>query len=530
MKNFVLKLTMTAALVAMAGSATAGGFVGGIFKENAAYKNVKGPVYSTYAVNSACNATSPAVTVTVNTQNVLRLATPPGIFGFTLDWYWFQLGYLQNNTPLSQVVSWLAPLKGATYRYSGGNQFVWSNAVGSIANRKPIGDGFFGNQMPLFGPAEFFNFLKTVNGQAVILMNVADYPLDENQMVQDNMAYLKWLATNGPHCVSGPNCPITYFELGNELDTPQTAPIQQYSAAQYIARVKPLILAAKAAYPGIKFAVLGRTAPWGGETDSAGQNFDQVVSSQLAPIVDAVTIHPYYDGIDIPGVQSYIDRLANLYHAINPAVKILVTEHARWPSMPATGPWQNNWYQGSGTGGGLSTADFLLMSMTDPNVIGTEWQTLATMGPWELIHKDAATNTVYPSGVYWAARTLREGFLNDVVQVSPATVSGTSYYGGYDIRMVAMKNSTGNTSLMGVNRSGIARVLTLKTKGIPPGTVKMEVAVTQGDQIGTDNIDTNQNKFYMKTATYNYSPVTSAPGVCIPPYSTFSIILGDRYK
>ncbi len=525
MKNFVLKLTVGATLAALAGSATAGGFVGGIFKENVAYKNVKGPVYSTYAVNSACNASSPAVAVTVNTKNVLRPATPPGIFGFTVDWYLFQMGYWRNNAVRPQVVSWLAPFSGATYRYSGGNNFIWSNTVGPISVRKPVPAIDSGNQLPLFGPAEFFNFLKTVNGQAVILLNVLDSPLDENAMIKDNMGYINWLAKNGPHCVGGPNCPITYFELGNELDMGPT----NYSAAQYVARVKPLILAAKAAYPQIKFAVLGKTGPWGGETDSAGQNFDQGVSSQLASIADAVTIHPYYDGIDIPGMQSYIDRLANLYHAINPAVKVLITEHGRWPSMPATGPWQNNWYQASGTGGGLSTADFLLMSLTDPNVIGAQWQSLASVSPWELIHVDPANDSVYPSGVYWATRTLREGFLDDVVQVSPSMIAGTSYY-GYDIRMVAMKNSTGNTSLMGVNRSGIARVLTLKAQGIPPGTVKMEVAVTQGDQVGTDNTDSAQNKFFMKTSTYNYSPVTASPGVCIPPYSTFSIILGDRYQ
>lgn len=528
MKNFVLKLTAGAVLAALTVPAIAGGFVGGIFKENAAYKHAKGPVYSTYAVSSSCNAESPALAVNVNANTVLRNYTPPGVFGFTMDWYQFQYAFYPGYQVSTDVSNWLKPFSGALYRFSGDNYYHWSKAVGPLAQRQAF-PGFFGaNEFPAFGPAEFFNFLKLVNGKGIILLNVADAPMDDSAMIADNLAYIKWISQNVPNAF-GPNSPMAYFELGNELDT-ETPFV--WSAATYIARVSGLIKAAKQLYPNIKFAVLGKTAPWGpgGETDSAGQNFDATVAAALAPIADAVTIHPYYDGYPINMIQGYIDKLAKLYQGINPAVKVLVTEHGKWPSMPAVGPWSNNWYQASGSIGALSTADFTLMAMTDPNIAGATWQTMAVMGPWQLFHMNSTTHALYPSAVYSAVRTLREGFLTQLIQVNPSIVAGTSYGGGYDIRMVAMKNATGNTSLMGVNRSGIARVLSLKTQGIPPGTVKMEVAIMQGDQAGSDNVDNAPNKYMMKTSTYNYSPVTSAPGVCIPPYSTFSIILGDRYK
>ena len=474
------------------------------------------------SVVSACNSSTPKLTVNIDTNSVLRKNTPPGIFGYTVDWSWFQKGYVRNQVVNPDVISWLAPFKGATYRYSGGNAFEWRNAVGPIAQRKPVNR--YSNIIPVFGPAEFFNFIHKVNGKAVILLDVLHASLNNAQMIADNLAYLKWIDQNVPNGL-GPNSVVKYFELGNELDTGSPG----WSAATYISRVKGLITAAKRRYPDVKFAVMGKTVPWGPEADSSGQNFDATVAAGLAPIADAVTIHPYYDGYPINMIQGYIDERARQYQRFNPAIKVLVTEHGRWPPVPKPPvSWATTWYVASGSAGGISSADYMLMALSDANIAGSEWHTIATDGPWQLFHLDNTTDQPYPSAVYWAFRAIHEGFLNDVVAVNPALVSGNSYGGGYDLRFLAMKNNTGNASLMGVNRSSFSRLLSLKAAGIPPDTSNMEIVVFQADAASSDDTDNDQSRFKMKTATWHYSPANGLPVICIPPDSAFSIILGAR--
>jgi len=476
----------------------------------------------------ACDLSmSDPISVVINADQVVRQNVPTNLFGFTLDWFQFQNGHYRNGEVRPETIKYLKPFKGAVYRYAGGNEFEWENAVGSIDKRKRIFANFEGMANPEFGPLEFFDFIKNVESKAVILVNVAGKRLkngDQDAMIKDNLKYFKWLATNYPRCVGGADCPITYFELGNEVDWEKGL---EWTGAYYSSRVRPLINKAKNLYPEIKFAVVGRTAPWGNSIQSKGGGFDSVVASELARNVDAVTFHPYYDGLPIPVMKSYSDKLVKEYQIFNPHVKVLVTEHGRWPSVPKTGKWENNWYQASGSGAALSTADFTLMTITDNSVAASMWHSLAVRGPWQLFHMDKSNDTIYPSAVYWSLRTLRESFLEDAVKVTPSLVHGKSYSGGYDLRLVAMRDKLRNVSLMGVNRDIKSKAVSMEINGVKFQKASVEVNFLQADEIGSDNTDFKPNKFQMETTSTTYSSdVTSI--ICIPPKSTFSILVKNK--
>ena len=475
----------------------------------------------------SCDATaSNTLSVTVNPAKVVRQDVPPGLFGFTLDWFQFQHGHFRNGNVRPETISWLKPFSGAFYRYSGGNAFEWKKAIGPQAVRKPVFANYKGMVRPEFGPSEFFNLMEQVQGKAVILLNVVgpeNKPSPPLQMHADNLDYLSWLTANGPRCVAGDRCPIVYFELGNEVDWEA----MKWSALDYSRRVLPLVTAAKSQYPGIKFAAMGKTSPWSERVKIVKDEFDSVVAEKMARDVDAVTIHPYYDGLPIPAMRTYIDDLAKKYRAHNPSLSVLITEHGRWPAIPKTGDWSINWYQASGSGGAISTADFMLMLMKEQSVSGAMWHTISVTGPWQLFHLNTAKDEVYPSAVYWALRTLRAGFLTDVIAVTPPSVPGGGYAGGYDMRLVSMKNKEGNISLMGVNRSAQAKAIALTIAGSSFKNTEAQLRIMQGDEAGSDNSDTHPTRFEMNTSSSTYSSANPS-SFCVPPKSTFSIVVSAQ--
>lgn len=476
---------------------------------------------------TSCPRSATVMDVTVNPARVLRPDVPKNTFGFSIDWFQFQNGHVRNGRVRPETVEWLKPFRGAVYRYSGGNTFEWDKAVRSVSARKPVYANNKGMVPPEFGPEEFFDLMRQLQSKAVVLLNVVGTKNSEfspSFMVQNNLDYLAWLSKNGPNCVSGTNCPISYFELGNEVDW---APVS-WTANEYSRRVLPLIKAAKSRYPGIKFAVAGKTAPWN-EAGKAREDFDGLLAKELANEIDAVTFHPYYDGRSIPTMQDYIQTQAKKFQAYNTKVKVLITEHGRWPAKPVFGDWQKNWYQASGSGGALASADFLLMLMKEPMVDGAMWHQISVNGPWQLFHMNKSNSTLYPSAVYWSLRTLREGFLTDAIEVTPELVPGRAYPGGYDARLVAMKNNEGAISVMGVNRSAKARSIKLKIANTAYKNVPARFMVMQGDMAQRDNTDSDPTRFVMDAASLVYSSIGGS-AFCVPPNSTFSIVVGPQAK
>lgn len=482
-------------------------------------------VYCFFQAQSTYAGDGSQVELAIDPQQVINSNVSPNTFGFAVDWYQFQLGYYREGKVRPEVIQWLKPFKGAVYRYSGGNTFEWRKAVGPLNERKKMAVNFEGAKLPEFGPNEFLRFINQVDGNAVVLLNVkGNSPADI--MADDNLDYLNWFSQNGAKCVSGQNCPIKYFELGNEVDTEKGI---KWGANYYAKRITPFIVKAKRKYPDIKFAVVGKTIPWDSIYDVDGKDFDEVVAKEVGGLVDAVTFHPYYDGRSVMDMNAHIDKMLSKYKKVNPNINALITEHGRWPTIPHFGRWEDNWYQASGSWGGLSAADFIVQNLDKSDIAGMMWHMIATKGPWQLIHLNKSNDTVYPSATYWFLRTIREGFYESIVQVNPKFDVGLKKYGGkYDQRFIAMKGRNGDLSLIGINRSNSTKELCISIKGNNYNKV-FKYNYVSATEDGLDNND-RETELIKMTSTSIQAADVSCYGVNVPARSAFSIIFSKQVE
>lgn len=481
---------------------------------------------SAQAEPESCGRGTQTVQVQLRPEELLRAQVPPGLFGFDLPWYDAQIGYVRRGALRPELLEWLKPFKGAMYRYpAGSNSFEWRKAVGPRAARQPVGDPYApgGRAIVELGPEEFLRMMATVDGQPLWMLNLYGAQgrvFDDGELLRENVGYAQWIqAASARWCAEQSACQRASYEFGNELDW---SPVN-WNARQYVDRSLPLLRALRKAQPGARLLVLGQTAPWDARSQTAAtRGFDAAVAAQLATLSDGVTIHPYYDGHSIPVVNEYLDRLLQRYRAVNKDQQVYVTEHARWPGQPLIGRWEDNWYQASGSGGGVSSADFLLSLIPKPGVGAAMWHALGVQGPWQLIKWDRRNDSLYPSPAYWALRVLREALLDDAIGVRPALFSGRHYAGGYDLRLVAMRGADGRLSLMGVNRSDKSYVLQPRVNRAPAfDPARLQLRRLVADERGSDNTDEDKQRFVMQLL--KGEAAQQAGGICVPAQSVFSV-------
>jgi alpha-L-arabinofuranosidase len=458
--------------------------------------------------SAICDKSSTQQNLTVDPADVIRMAVPPGIFGFDVPWYDFQAGYYRGGKVRDEIVQWLLPFKGGYYRFPGGNYFEWHKTSAAVPLREKIYEEYAGHQVPEFGYLEFLKFLERVDGRGIYMLNLYGtkghlLPLDK--VLNSNAAFFD--ALNGQSLKRR----IDYWELGNELDWRP----HNWSAETYISRAKPLVDQILKKDPSAKFILNGYTNPWAAGY-SAAKKFNEAVAQHLP--VAGISLHAYYDGHSIPIMLEAVANYAKSFQQYSAEGKVFVTEHGRWPSEPAQGPWEQNWYKASGGFGAISAADFTLAVMPVESVGGAMWHDLGVRGPWQLIRLNAKTDQVYPSATYWALRVIRQGFLEDLIGVTPALAKSNDYAGGYDMRFVAMKNREGNFSLLGVNRSKHPKRVSVKMSSAEALQLG-KLSYFQSGPNGEDNTDFAQHKHVMQERVL---PPQSSE-VCIPPLSVFAV-------
>lgn len=477
--------------------------------------------FSAHALD-ACNLVD-QVEVKIDPGSVVRRDSPKTLFGFALDWFQFQTGHVRNGMTRPEVLKWLRPFSGANYRYTGGNALDWRAMVGPMNERRKVFAYFQGDELPTFGPEEFLLFLRDVSGRGVILVDVVGKRFDENEekVHEDTSNFINWVrARERDICPGRVGCGIDAYELGNEIDWEKGV---RWSGLKYGARMKNFLRSAKEQNPGVKFVSNGRTTPWAPSGHGYNEtSFDDVVSRMIGGEVSGVSIHPYYDGIPVAQMRSYIEKVGSLYARFNKDIKVYVTEHGRWPAENPYGPWKDNWYQASGGWGGLSAADFILMTMDMPQVEFSSWHSMFVTGPWQLFRWNKKADLVYPSAAYWAMRSIREGYLEDVVATKPSIVKGGDYAGGYQLRLVGMKDREGKVSLMGVNRARTP--IAIK---VDPGAKRFAgreggLIMFTSDPSGADNSDAEPYRYQIERKKFHVDE--SGNSICIPALTSFSVI------
>lgn len=478
----------------------------------------------------ACSAAGiNEMVVSVNTDTVSRAGAPKELFGFNVPWRVFELGYsVPGGSVRPELLALMAPFQGAVYRYPGGtptNTFEWKKSVGAQASRSGVYTDVGVQVVPQFGLMEFLNFVTAVKGRAIVQANMngpGKAPGTPESTASDAVEMLKYIKANSSFkCVGGAACPLMGVELGNEQDwTPFLWP-----AATYTARAQTMIKAVtNAGMPEVYWIAHGRTGPW---SDNSYVAFNTRVANDLAKLAPGMAIHPYYDGVAVPTMTRYIDEYYKAWKTVQPNAKIFVTEHARWPTVPAVGDWKVNWYQGAGILGAVSAADFLISLVPNPQVAAANWHALGIYGPWQLIRKNETSGALYPSPTYFGLRTLREAYLDDVVSTlykSPAALS--SYSGGYDFRAVAMTSTDKKTaSVLGINRSpNPLRVRIMWSGNVARATGDGVMRLTSSPDKTADNSDAKQDLVKMLTSTQKLTAGRKESSWCVPPQAVFSVV------
>ena len=484
-------------------------------------------VNTTSAAELCDSGKATTMDIVVNTNHVTRAAVPPQLFGFNMPWHAFQLGLQESGVVKPALIDWLKPFKGALYRYPGGspsNEFDWKNSIKPIAERQAMHYEYNQEYIPEFGYAEFLSFLQQVNGRAVVTLNMVGPRFQASSPEEvgvDAVQFVNWMQNeSSARCVGIANCPIQYLELGNELDWSHS-----WTGEMYSTRANHVIAAVGDKVPAKSWIANGKTAPWDNPANFKREHFDQfnkAVAAKLPTNIENIAYHPYYDGITVPNATQYSDAYYAVWKARRKSAAVIVTEHARWPSKPLVGPWNDRWYEATGQGGAISSADYILSVLPDEKIRGATWHSLGVLGPWQLIHWDKKENTLYPSPVYWGMRTLRDAFLTDTLEISPAIQTGGGYRGGYSMRLVAMQGD-GKLSLLGINRSN--RPVMINTNWLGKLSTGSTITMRYTSALPEiDNDDTNKTRVVMKTTQLKGPNTATKLSICVPANAVFSVI------
>lgn len=209
-----------------------------------------------------------------------------------------------------------AERSGATpvVRIGGGssNGVNYMYNVGPVSNRKKtpdtklplMGATQVGNTAMKMGPAEIIRAFQLTNPN-VKVMPCISYPMngeDANHFAHylfDDKDESEWGAMRAADGMEEP-VEVYYWELANEIDG-WGAPVSATRLETYTSWAIEVVEAIKADFPEQEFIACGRTAEWSAiwrpkDDPLYRQAWNWAVTEKLAPYIEGLSYHPYYDG------------------------------------------------------------------------------------------------------------------------------------------------------------------------------------------------------------------------------------------
>ena len=421
---------------------------------------------------------APAAVSSIDTATRVREQLPDTMFGFNVQHLNFEddLWIKEQSKTDPRVIEALKFFPGALYRYPGGlvaNRFSWQEAVGPPKARRPQKIVASAAARPvMFGPEEYLDFVRSVNGQPFYVLNLVGW--DEERMINElpakqidgSNAELAALLKKRTEASGQPR----YYELGNELDRSE----YQWPHEKYIERARGTIEAIREVDRDARFVAFLREFDWRYRGDerkgevSRSQAFITDVFTGL-PSVQAFSMHFYYDQPGESKKSTQLPwRLDQFRRAIDVArqarqgraPEVWITEHARGVNQQA-GKVMQQAPLTSNLSAALSTADFLIALAQVPEVRGAAWHAL-NGNAWQLFDASIRYNDLRPRPVYWGLRILRALTLPVVLATVTTSPNVSGYAGGYDVRTVGFASEDqSQLGLWAVNRSAKATELEL---------------------------------------------------------------------
>lgn len=300
-----------------------------------------------YADKSADIAGTDNVFITVAENEKVRDANPEMLgFGTGVDGFSHHGGALipgttQITPKAKQLMEEIYKIPCVRFCINGDAM----SAVGPLSSRKESFYESLGNGEKIersfpswpFGPIELIKMISINNPRALYIMcvdiddkpeNIADFVC----LLTDEPGSSGWAILRAQYGVPDPVRLIV--EMGNERDDSHGWIYNEKQTNWYIDRAKRIIEAIKAVKPETDIMVCGKTAPW---SDPEGTDiYNRAVAKALGKDIQYWAHHLYY-GYEFSYQKTFLDSIAN---ALNEAlgeeentVKIICTEHAKWPGV-----------------------------------------------------------------------------------------------------------------------------------------------------------------------------------------------------
>lgn len=469
----------------------------------------------------------------------------PELYGHnvpTIDWH----GTVNGSAPILWDVarnrpdpSWeklthAYPLR--IMRYHSGNNYAWRNVVGPLSERKPIApsEHWSGPYRPEAGMDEFLRWLETLP-QAPAAQLIASPFLPVND-IADLVAYCN--ATTGPmaelRARNGHPTPynVRHWELGNETDWIGRADLdvmrpdteqeksKRLHVSEYIARCEERITAMRSVDPAILIYAHAQTSPWP-DSNPDWRLWHQEVIKKLAGQIDAIVIHPYYDGHDVPYVLRSVDALiADIKQFAPPdaivtrPLTVAITEHSRWINPDKRSSWSRSW----GLQGAISAGDFLLRCMARPEISSANYWCYLHKGPWRVLNEDGGVK--FGTGLQALFQLLNDTFLPRFELLVPTGIQPKADYSYAITAGLFSDPATGEKALVAINRSA-DQGATLTIKGLPVSTqIRRAEWLITADSLDATNVAASPDAVTLaKREAAMETDANGTPVLQLPPRS-----------
>lgn len=395
--------------------------------------------------------------VVIDPSTTIRAQLPRTLYSFNMRYNQFERELFDAKAwqPKTPITDQLTPMPNVFFRYPGGivaNHFEWEKGALSRTDRLALRQaGESVEVYPFFGPAEYLDWMKQVQGTAWWTLNLLgagsvsnpiEYP--SATMAESNKKLARFLKTNYPAQTQW------MYQLGNELERNR----YEWTNEKYISRSRDTIDAILSVDPNAKFVAFMREfnikykytrTGW----SSASSYFKAVMTG--LPMINDFSLQFYYDGqlsptsayVTIPDMMTKVQKALAMAKQARPGnYNVWITEHSkRFIITDGILPPANT------LDTGLSAGDFLLGLAQVPEVKGAGLQGL--QGERAAFFADTLTGTP----AFWALRILEAQPYSRVLASRTASPNKSGYPGGYDVRAVGFTDATGTKlGVSAVNR------------------------------------------------------------------------------
>lgn len=300
-----------------------------------------------------------------------------------------------------------------------GQAFKWKQSVGPIDQRTPqkIEPWFNAPVVQQCGPLEWVQALTAIDPKAefVIALNLlTDTPEDHADLVEllttrvgeNPNGGAAWAEVRAAAGLVEPIA-VPMWELGNENDW--AGQKKSISPEDYVARCKASIAAIRTVDPGARFAAHAAGAPHNTTNPrpfaGSWHVWHRLVLRELAPDIDYLVFHPYYNHGGVAEQESFIAEIRAdiLSMTGSDRIKLFFSEHAVWPSELRN---REKWPTTHNLRASLLTGQFLVDQLRHPGSIAAVWSMNA--GPWGMFYPDGKGG-VYTTGIADLLRVLNHG-------------------------------------------------------------------------------------------------------------------------